>query len=88
MARSNITTWNREDRDLLVELKTEVTAIRADLADLKGNYTGRLLNLESNAVSKIQFDDHEKRIRFIERYMWMALGILGVAEAVLQFFFK
>lgn len=85
---SNPTTYNREDRDLLIELKTQVQAIRSDIADLKGNYTGRLLNLESNAINRIQFDDHERRIRFLERWVWGAIGVLGAAQVALTFYLK
>lgn len=72
--------WGREDRDLLIELRTEMQAIRSDLADMKGNYTARILNLESNSVSKIQFDDHEKRIRVGEGWRMMIIGALFILQ--------
>lgn len=88
MAKTVHTEWNREDRDLLIELRTEMSAVREDIKSLNSGVSARLLNLESNSVSKIeiksQFDDHENRLRFIERYMWLAIGALGIIEFGLQ----
>ncbi len=85
MARINpqSATWNREDRDLLVELRTKLTGIETKLSDMSGNYTARLLNLESNAVNQVEFGDHETRIRQLETQRWLlagaasAIGIIG-----------
>ena len=54
------------DHDLLIELRTEMRGMRSDLSEMRTGITARVLNLESNSVSKIQFDDHETRIRGIE----------------------
>lgn len=66
-------TWNRDDRDLLVELRTnmqnvrdEVASARAEIKDINTAITARLLNLEANAVSKIEIDGYEDRIRALE----------------------
>lgn len=84
MAKTIHTEWNRDDRDLLVELRTEMSAVREDIKSLNSGVSARLLNLESNSVSKIELQDHENRIRFIERYMWLAIGALGIIEFGLQ----
>lgn len=66
--------------------------VRADLQDLKGNWTSRLLNLEGNAVSKIQLEstedrfkrqagDHEDRIRKMEKYQWIQTGAAAAAAS-------
>ena len=59
----------------------------------------RVENLESGKLgreeaSRLQAEattlhnDHENRLRFIERYMWLAIGGLAVIEFGLNFFFK
>jgi hypothetical protein len=55
------------DHDLLIELRTEMRGVRSDIQDMRTGLNARVLNLESNAVSKIQFDDHEERLRQVER---------------------
>jgi hypothetical protein len=74
MARTPQTaTWNREDRDLLVELRTEqrstrddIAAVRVELKDISTGMTARLLNLEANAVSRVEIDAFETRLRTCE----------------------
>lgn len=65
----------QNDHDLLVSLSTEMRLLREDIKEMK---SGNSLTLQ----------DHENRLRFIERYMWMALGILAVGEVAIKFYFK
>jgi hypothetical protein len=67
------TTWNRDDRDLLVELRTQMASVRDEVAAARGEIkeintgiSARLLNLESNAVSRIELDGLDERIRVLE----------------------
>lgn len=57
---NNLTTWNREDRDLLVELRTDMKVVRDDLKQMK----------DGNAIVT---GDHEGRIRSLEeqRNKWL-----------------
>lgn len=82
---------SREERDLLIRLDTKMSAVEATLKDMNGNYTGRLLNLESNAVSKIQHENLEERVRSTEDSIlanasslktWAVIG--GIAFTVMQ----
>jgi hypothetical protein len=77
MARPQSATWNREDRDLLIELKTqmqtmfgEIAAARVEIKEINTGITARLLNLEANAVSKIEvfpkLDEFSKRMTALE----------------------
>lgn len=70
-------TWNRDDRDLLVELRTQMTGIvneisaaRAEIKEINTGITARLLNLESNSLSKIEvnpkLDEYDERITSLE----------------------
>lgn len=60
--------WDRDARDLLVELRTEVRNIRADILDLKTGTSTQLL-------------DHETRLRMIERRVWVASGMAAILGA-------
>ena len=66
-------TWNREDRDLLIELRTqmsgmreEIAAARVEIKDINTGIGARLLNLESNAVTKIVHDALAIRVDGLE----------------------
>lgn len=79
-----ITTYNREDRDLLIELKTTMKAVRDDIQSLKDGVGLRLTNLEKNSVNNVQFEDHETRIRTMEKYQWLQMGAAGLLGAILS----
>lgn len=88
--------WDRDSRDLLISLDTKVQSILAELQDLKGNYSARLLSLEGNAVSKIQMDKCEADMKIytaseiqnailgVQLKIWIALG--GAALALIAAF--
>lgn len=97
MATKQTATWNRDDRDLLVELRTnmgnlssDIASARSEVKDLSISMSARLLNLESNAVSKVQFSDLDNRIRIIEDTgnQWVGKqqvisGAIGIAAGLL-----
>lgn len=67
--KKDTATWNRDDRDLLVELRTEMGSMRSDLAaarveikEINTGITARLLNLESNTVVKLQHNQLEGKV--------------------------
>jgi hypothetical protein len=79
------------DHDLLVELRTEMRGVRSDIQDMRTSLAARVLNLESNSVSKVQFDDHEHRMRLLENGVismesasrtWRYILSLGIAIGV------
>jgi hypothetical protein len=101
---NTVATWNRDDRDLLIELKTnmqntrdEVAAARVEIKDINTGITSRLLNLEANAVSKIElsrFDEcnekFEARLRTVEdqNASWLGkqnliAGALGIIAGLI-----
>jgi hypothetical protein len=57
----------QNDHDLLVELKTEMRLLREDIREMKDGNT-------------VTLEDHESRIRFLERWVWLAVGALGIIE--------
>lgn len=45
----------------------------------------RLTRIETKLDSKIEkLADHEKRIRFLERYAFMLLGVFGLIMLIIQ----
>jgi hypothetical protein len=70
----------QEDHDLLIELRTEMKALRSDVKDLKDNTSKRVDALENEKIDRIEVtrlkndadkihDDHEARIRAVEK-LW------------------
>jgi hypothetical protein len=70
------------DHDLLVELRTEMKAVREDIRELRDGTAARLSSLEADRVTQKEFMDHEDRIRFIERYVWGAIAIIGLINFI------
>lgn len=94
MAKSRIhpqtATWNREDRDLLIELRTEMSSTRGDIAaarleikEINTGIAGRLLNLESNAVSKIEIDEIRSDIESLELWRAFLFGAWAICTIAL-----
>jgi len=92
-------TLNTEERDLLIELRTEMRAVRIDIKQLSDNTTARLAVVEATKLDKEDaermmkesdklHEDHENRLRFIEKYMWGALGVLAVGQVIAEMFIK
>lgn len=72
------TEWNRNDRDLLVELRTEMRGVRSDMKNISDGNNSRLLLLEQGKLDRTEFNrlqseslnvhtDHETRIRGMEK---------------------
>jgi hypothetical protein len=83
-------TYSREDRDLLIELRTRLISVESGVQEMKTGVTARLLNLESNSVNKVEFDDHEMRMRLLEQHRWTIAGGATVVSMIggylLQYF--
>lgn len=87
----------REDRDLLIELRTKMEGVERAIGDLSQNMATRLSKVESEKLDRTEANrlqseamsvhaDHETRIRFIERYMWGALAIVSALMFALNYF--
>jgi hypothetical protein len=83
-------TWNRDDRDLLVELRTnmqnardDIAAARIEIKEINTGVTARLLNLEGNAVNKIEIAGFEDRIRELEATANQWLGKQSLIAATI-----
>lgn len=72
------------DHDLLVTVHEQVKQVRVDIQELKDGTATRLTLLEKDHVSLEDKKDHEDRIRRLE--LWGAIAI-GLTYA-LQFYFN
>jgi hypothetical protein len=83
------------DHDLLIELRTEMKGMRADIKTFSDDTKERLASLEAKKVDKDEFskflisdgkesDDHERRIRNLERWGWLAIGAITLSEFALM----
>jgi len=89
--------FGRAERDMLIEVRTEVRAIASDVRELKDDTKERLIKLEEAKLSKedaarmkTEADalhaDHEARMRRLERYGSAAIGALAIIQFALNYF--
>lgn len=97
MASRAPTSWSRDDRDLLVKVSTLLETVIADVRATKiGSETG-IARLDASKMdksdaaeiqsenSKVQ-QDHEIRIRFMEKYVFLGLGCIALGSFLLNYF--
>lgn len=67
--------FSKEDRDLLVTLNVKVNNLIGDVKDIRDD-------------TKQTVADHENRLRFIERYMWLVIGACFIVQFIIQIYLK
>ena len=83
-----------QDHDLLIEINTKLGRVIADVKELKDTTAARVTHLEEEKVDKVEADrlekenaaahnDHEKRLRSLEKWKWMIAGGLGLIDIIL-----
>jgi len=60
---------NSQDHDLLVALHEQVKQVRIDIKEIKDG-------------TAVRIEDHETRIRFIEKYVWGAVAVIGILNFI------
>lgn len=75
-----ISVLSREERDLLITLKTKMDSIEKKLDQMDAGLTGRVLNLESNAVTKLVVDDIDDRVRTNENWRYILIGAFALMQ--------
>lgn len=84
------------DHDLLIELRAWLKIILQDVKELKTTMTAQITAIDTNKLDKEEanqmheqsnklHEDHEKRIRAIERWVWLAIGGLAVLQIVMSY---
>jgi hypothetical protein len=53
---------NKEDHDLLVELRTEMRGVRSDIKDLKEGTTARIQTLERDKADRKEVEELQKHV--------------------------
>lgn len=94
----------QNDHDLIVELRTEFRAVRADIKELKETTIARITAMEADKLGRREFNshtaendtihekiavtlrDHETRIRWVERSLYIGFGILIILQTLLSIF--
>lgn len=57
--------------------------------DQENEILQRLTRIETKLDSKIEkLNDHERRIRFLERYAFILLGVFGLITILIEVVFK
>jgi len=88
---------NTNDHDVLIELRTEMRGVRADIKDIKEDTAHRVSLLEDNKIDKREVekmlvegnkvhDDHERRIRKLEYFFWIGVGAVLLIELALNYY--
>jgi hypothetical protein len=88
---------NTPDHDLLIEIKTELKLFRDESRSINDDTKERLIKIGENKLEKETFNtfltadttlknDHEGRLRFLERYAWLAIGAIGIAEVLIGWY--
>lgn len=87
----------QNDHDLLIELRTKMNTVGTDINEIKKTLSDSLASIHESKFDKTDafrmeaeiaknHEDHENRIRTIERWVWTAIGGLAVLQIVLKFF--
>lgn len=64
---------NENDHDLIIEMRADIKALREEVKEIKDDLRSRV-------------SDHERRIRFVERWMWTAVGAIAMGEFVIALY--
>ena len=89
---------NENDHDLLIQIKTTLDRAILDIKELRDNTTARVTALEEEKIGQKEFydyksnaeeqrDDHEKRLRRLERWALLLIGALSLVEIIFQIIF-
>jgi hypothetical protein len=78
---------------LLIRLDEKVENLTREVKEMKDGMVNRLERVETGKISVSDFinykteqarvdQDQEDRLRYIERYLWMALGVVAIIQLV------
>lgn len=80
----------QNDHDLLIQIGTKLDRAILDIKELKDNTTARVTVLEDEKVNRVDYDarinDHEKRLRRLERWGAIGIGALGIIQFLLNIY--
>lgn len=70
------------DHDLLIRVDQKVESLTQKVDGFINNQDKRIGDLEIDHVTRKEHEDHEKRIRFGEKYIWGAIAIIGLLQLI------
>lgn len=76
----NDSVLSREERDLLITLKTKMEGIEKTLQLMDSGLNNRVLNLESNAVSRIELKEVSEETDINTRWRYIFIGAFGLMQ--------
>jgi hypothetical protein len=88
MKMSNMGQMPMQDHDLLIEVNTKLDRVILDVKELNNNTNQRVTDLEHHKADRTEIEDHEVRLRRLERYGAMAIGGMTLLQIGLQLYFK
>ena len=88
----------QEDHDTLIRVEVKVDRALQDIAQLRDGLSKDVAKLEVTKLDKDEatrlgmeakelHEDHEKRLRFLERGYWWGLGALAILQIVADYYF-
>lgn len=73
-----------KDHDLLIEIKTKVDRVIADVRDINTNIVSKVDSLEKDKVDRTEFEkvtgNNSNRISWLERIAYGGIAILAAVE--------
>jgi hypothetical protein len=83
-------TWNREDRDLLVELRTTLGSVQNDITEIKNGTAAKLQFLEADKLSRaeavrLSTENLSQHTDFTERIANNAERITDLEESRIEY---
>lgn len=76
------------DHDLLIEVNARLQTLHSDLQTKVTQLQQDLALLRASSASSVTVSDHEVRLRKLERYYWMGIGVVLAAEIALRLLLK
>lgn len=72
--------------ELRSDIKEIKDGVKTDIEFLKADKISRAESTRLQVESQTNYNDHETRLRFIERYMWAGLAVVSAATFLLNYF--
>lgn len=87
--------FTENDRKIIIESSVKLERVIQDVRELKDNVAARVTNLEHEKVGVDEFDvyrkisdDHERRLRRNEKFLYIGIGGLTVIQIVIDLVMK
>lgn len=76
--------FNAEIKKDIEFIKDAIVALQKTVSDYANQFVSKVEFSASQVETEKVHTDFEKRLRFLERYAWLAIGAIGVVQIVLE----